>query len=96
MLQLKQHDLSILCEARKDSEQVANMVNLAATGGASARALEANSEAFGNIQGFALALDFYYTSNNAKTQHLEQDNRCLSRQPPSALLPSTAVPNLST
>ncbi|KAG7239552.1 hypothetical protein INR49_028790 [Caranx melampygus] len=85
MLQLKQHDLSILCEARKDSEQVANMVNLAATGGASARALEANSEAFGNIQGFALALDFYYTSNNG-----------LSRQPPSALLPSTAVPNLST
>ncbi|XP_022593972.1 apolipoprotein L3-like [Seriola dumerili] len=61
MEQLKQHDLSLLCRARGDSTRVASMVDLSTTGGASAGALEANSKAFGMIEGFALAMDSYYT-----------------------------------
>ncbi|XP_071360246.1 apolipoprotein L3-like isoform X2 [Trachinotus anak] len=60
---LKRHGLSHLCKARQHSQRVASMVDLAATGGASSRALEANSKAFGLIEGFALALDFYYTQD---------------------------------
>ncbi|XP_056227244.1 apolipoprotein L3-like [Seriola aureovittata] len=61
MEQLKQHDLSLLCEARRDSARVAKMVNLSTTGGGSARALEANTQACGMIEGFNLAMDSYYT-----------------------------------
>ncbi|XP_023284820.1 apolipoprotein L3-like isoform X2 [Seriola lalandi dorsalis] len=73
MEQLKQHDLSLLCKARRDSARVASMVDLSTTGGASAGtiagasagasagALEANSKAFGMIEGFTLAMDSYYT-----------------------------------
>ncbi|XP_070781809.1 apolipoprotein L6-like [Enoplosus armatus] len=61
MEQLKQHDLSVLSDARMDSVRVARMVQLAATGGASARAIEANSKASGLIEGFALGMDMYFT-----------------------------------
>ncbi|XP_044042903.1 apolipoprotein L3-like [Siniperca chuatsi] len=61
MEQLKQHDLSVLSEARMDSVRVARMVQLAATGGASARAIESNSKASGLMQGFALGMDMYFT-----------------------------------
>ncbi|XP_032390404.1 apolipoprotein L3 isoform X1 [Etheostoma spectabile] len=55
--QLKQHDQSVLSEARKDSGKVEQMVQLAATGRASAKAIEANSKASGLMEGFALAID---------------------------------------
>lgn len=58
---LRQHDLSILSEARKESVRVAGVIELAATGGASAKAIETNSRVCGLIQGFALGMDFYYT-----------------------------------
>ncbi|XP_034740678.1 apolipoprotein L3-like [Etheostoma cragini] len=55
--QLKQHDLSVLIEARRDSERVAQMIQLASTGRASARAIEAYSKASGLMEGFALAIN---------------------------------------
>lgn len=61
MEQLKKHDLSVLSEARKISVRVARVVELAAIGGASARAIEANSKASGLIQGFALGMDMFFT-----------------------------------
>ncbi|XP_078126968.1 apolipoprotein L3-like [Sander vitreus] len=62
--QLKQHDLYDLSEARKDSVKVAKMVQLAATGGASARAIEANSNASGLMEGFALGIDLFIQGKN--------------------------------
>nr|XP_033481197.1 apolipoprotein L3-like [Epinephelus lanceolatus] len=59
MEQLKQHDLSVLSEARRGSVKVAKIVQLATTGGASARAIEANSKASGLMEGFALGIDLY-------------------------------------
>lgn len=61
MEQLKKHDLSVLSEARMISVRVAGVVELAATGGASARAIEANSKASGLMQGFTLGMDMYFT-----------------------------------
>ncbi|XP_040002393.1 apolipoprotein L3-like [Xiphias gladius] len=61
MEKLKEHSLSVLSEARKDSVRVARVVDLAVTGGASARVVEAKSRASGLIQGFALGMDFYFT-----------------------------------
>lgn len=61
MERLKQHDLSVLSEARKDSVRVARVVELAATGGASAKAIEANSKASGLMQGFGLGIDMHFT-----------------------------------
>lgn len=59
--QLKKHDLSVLSEARTNSVRVARVVELAAIGGGSARAMEANSEASGLMQGFALGMDKFFT-----------------------------------
>lgn len=61
MKQLQQHDLSVLSEARKDSARVARVVQLATTGGGSARAIEANSKASGMMQGLALGLDMHFS-----------------------------------
>lgn len=61
MEQLKKHDLSVLIKARMDSARVAGMIQLSTTGGASARAIEANSKASGMMQGFALGMDMYFT-----------------------------------
>lgn len=61
MKQLQQHDLSVLTEARKDSVRVARVVQLATTGGGSARAIQANSKASGMMQGLALGLDMHFT-----------------------------------
>ncbi|XP_070684175.1 apolipoprotein L6-like [Pempheris klunzingeri] len=61
MEQLKQHDLSVLSEARKDSVSVARAIQLAATGGGSARAIEANSKASGLMQGLAIGMDMHFT-----------------------------------
>ncbi|XP_031145262.2 uncharacterized protein LOC116042923 isoform X2 [Sander lucioperca] len=64
--QLKQHDLYVLSEARKDSVKIAKMVQLAATGRASARAIEANSNASGLIEGFALGMDLVIQGKNGQ------------------------------
>ncbi|XP_028421057.1 apolipoprotein L3-like [Perca flavescens] len=64
--QLKQHDLSVLSEARKESVKVAKMVQMAITGGASARAIEANSKASGLIDGFALGIDLFIQGKNVQ------------------------------
>ncbi|XP_029366018.1 apolipoprotein L3 isoform X2 [Echeneis naucrates] len=61
MEKLKLHDLAVLCEARKISEKISRMIDLATTGGASANTLESNTKAFGQIEGFALAMDFFYS-----------------------------------
>ncbi|XP_070831575.1 apolipoprotein L domain-containing protein 1-like isoform X1 [Chaetodon trifascialis] len=61
MEQLKQHDLSVLSEARRSSLRVARVVQLATTGGGSTKAIEANSKASGLMQGFALGLDIHFT-----------------------------------
>ena len=60
MEKLKQHNLSTLSEARRGSAVEAGAVDLAVMGGASARALDANSKASGLIRGFATAMDFYF------------------------------------
>ncbi|XP_039650964.1 apolipoprotein L6-like isoform X2 [Perca fluviatilis] len=64
--QLKQHDLSVLSEARKESVKVAKMVQLATTGRASARAIEANSKASGLMEGFALGIDLFIQGKNGQ------------------------------
>lgn len=56
MEQLMQHDLSTLSEAR-----LAGVVDLAAMGGASAKAIEANRKASGLMLGFAHGMDIYFT-----------------------------------
>ncbi|XP_041789943.1 apolipoprotein L3-like isoform X2 [Chelmon rostratus] len=61
MEQLKQHDLSVLSEARKSSVRAARVVQLATTGGGSAKAIEASSKASGLMQGFALGMDIHFT-----------------------------------
>ncbi|XP_028269770.1 apolipoprotein L3-like [Parambassis ranga] len=61
MEQLKQHGLSVLSNVKMYSAKVATVLKLAATGGAGAMALEANSKASGMIKGFAMGMDFYYT-----------------------------------
>lgn len=61
MEQLREHDLSVLSEARNDSMRVSKMIELAATGGASARAIEASSKACGMIHGFAMGTDMHFT-----------------------------------
>uniref|UniRef100_A0AAQ5Y533 Uncharacterized protein n=1 Tax=Amphiprion ocellaris TaxID=80972 RepID=A0AAQ5Y533_AMPOC len=60
MEQLRSHGLSALSETKMDSMRGTKVVQLAATGGASALALEANSKASGLIQGFALGMDFFF------------------------------------
>ncbi|XP_069545663.1 apolipoprotein L3-like [Brachyistius frenatus] len=60
MEQLKQHGLSVLSKTRVGSVKAAKMVKLAASGEASAIALEENNKASGLINGFALGLDFYF------------------------------------
>ncbi|XP_073332142.1 apolipoprotein L6-like [Pagrus major] len=60
MKQLQQHDLSVLSKAREESVRVARVVQLATTGGGSARAIEANSKASGLMEGFALGLDMHF------------------------------------
>ncbi|KAF7649619.1 hypothetical protein LDENG_00138520, partial [Lucifuga dentata] len=58
--QLLQHDLSHLSAARTRSARVTGVVDLTAAGGASTKAMEANSKASGLMQGFAVGMDFYF------------------------------------
>ncbi|XP_026214582.1 apolipoprotein L3 [Anabas testudineus] len=58
---LKEKGSSTLNQARRDLGNLSKVIDLAATGGASAKAIEANSKASGLIEGFALGMDFYFT-----------------------------------
>ncbi|XP_054459646.1 apolipoprotein L3-like [Anoplopoma fimbria] len=59
--QLKGHDLSALSQARKDwPGTAAKMIEMATTGGAGARAVEAHLKASGLMEGFALGIDLHF------------------------------------
>ncbi|XP_027138456.1 uncharacterized protein LOC104925459 [Larimichthys crocea] len=63
MEEIKQHDLSFLIEAMKDSVKIATVIQLVTTGGGSARALEATSKASGVMKGFALGIGIHFTKD---------------------------------
>ncbi|KAE8300517.1 Cyclic AMP-dependent transcription factor ATF-4 [Larimichthys crocea] len=63
MEEIKQHDLSFLIEAMKDSVKIAKVIQLVTTGGGSARALEATSKASGVMKGFALGIGIHFTKD---------------------------------
>ncbi|XP_049427405.1 apolipoprotein L3-like isoform X3 [Epinephelus fuscoguttatus] len=80
MEQLKQHDLSVLSEARRGSMKVAKIVQLATTGGASARAIEANSKASGLMEGFALGMDLYLSQGKNNQKQKKGLNSALAKK----------------
>lgn len=60
--------LSALNKSKTNLRKDSWVVDLAATGGASAKAIEANSKASGLIEGFALGMDFYFTQGQQKVK----------------------------
>ncbi|XP_051240369.1 apolipoprotein L3-like isoform X2 [Dicentrarchus labrax] len=69
---LRQHDLSLLDEARKESVRVGKMVELATTGGGSTKAIETTSGAFGLMEGFAHDIGIHFTQGKDGQKQLKK------------------------
>ncbi|XP_051240367.1 apolipoprotein L3 isoform X2 [Dicentrarchus labrax] len=70
--QLRQHDLSLLDEARKESVRIGQMVELATTGGGSTTVIETTSKACGLMEGFALGIDIHFTQGKDGKKQLKK------------------------